>query len=153
MKTNSITYQNGIYQGDTVNNIPHGIGNIKWENGEFYEGEWLEGKKNGKGVFIDKFGNRIEGNWVNNKLHGEAKFYSINGNINIRKYHNAELVDEFKYPTESKSGKDSLLLKKNSVKDNGHHLDGSINIGYLERDSGKYGSISSYDDYDEESKP
>ena len=65
-----INLNDGRYQGDlNENNIPHGNGVMSYDNGNKYEGDWMNGKYNGKGVLIDKIKNRIlDGNWNNGKF-------------------------------------------------------------------------------------
>jgi hypothetical protein len=41
----------GVDVGTYKNNKPHGIGKYEWSNGEFYEGEWIEGNKHGSGMW------------------------------------------------------------------------------------------------------
>jgi hypothetical protein len=33
------------YQGEDLNGIPHGNGSMLYANGDFYRGEWVNGKK------------------------------------------------------------------------------------------------------------
>ena len=40
---------------------------IRYPNGNIYEGDVLDGKKHGYGVFVFSNGQRYEGYWVNNK--------------------------------------------------------------------------------------
>ena len=47
--SNNLT--NGKYEGDIENGIPNGMGKVIFNNGEMYEGEWIDGKLNGKGYF------------------------------------------------------------------------------------------------------
>ena len=35
------------YEGDFRNDLPHGVGNIRYENGDTYEGNFRDGKKEG----------------------------------------------------------------------------------------------------------
>ena len=38
-----------------------GQGNYTWPNGKKYEGEWKDGKKDGKGVILYEDGSKMEG--------------------------------------------------------------------------------------------
>ena len=40
-------------------------------NSSYYEGQWANGKKHGRGKFTDRNA-VIEGNWVNGKMHGDG---------------------------------------------------------------------------------
>ena len=47
---------------------------LKSQQTAFYDGEWLEGAPNQRGVMeIHSFG-RYEGEWKNGKRHGQGKF-------------------------------------------------------------------------------
>ena len=39
-------------------------------NGDIYHGEWLNGKANGYGVFLDVSGSMYEGTWKDDLQHG-----------------------------------------------------------------------------------
>ena len=38
-----------------------GQGNYTWPNGKKYEGEWKDGKKDGKGIILYEDGSKMEG--------------------------------------------------------------------------------------------
>ena len=38
-----------LYIGEFKEGLPHGKGTYRWKNGDFYEGEWANGKKQGTG--------------------------------------------------------------------------------------------------------
>ena len=40
-------------------------------NGDRYEGEWVNGKRTGKGTYYFAIGNKKEGFWENDKFLGE----------------------------------------------------------------------------------
>ncbi|KAL4500677.1 hypothetical protein ABPG72_003101 [Tetrahymena utriculariae] len=54
---------------------------IKYKNGNIYEGDVLDGKKHGYGVFIFSNQQKYEGEWQNNKRHGKGTQYFQNGSI------------------------------------------------------------------------
>lgn len=39
-------------------------------DGEVYEGEWVNDKAHGFGVYLHSDGSRYEGEWLNDKQHG-----------------------------------------------------------------------------------
>lgn len=41
-------------------------------NGDIYQGEWLNGKAHGTGVFCDNKGSLYEGQWMNDLQHGHG---------------------------------------------------------------------------------
>ena len=52
-------------------------------NGDYYEGEFLKGKKEGYGIIIYKNGTRYEGIFKNNKHNGYGKLIQLDGEIFI----------------------------------------------------------------------
>ena len=84
----TITYNNGnTYHGQTRNGIPHGRGAFTWKGtGEYadregrYEGDFVDGKRTGRGVKVWPNGDRCEGQWRDNKQHGHATCAWANGN-------------------------------------------------------------------------
>ena len=54
---------------------------IKWPDGRIYEGEYLNDRKNGKGILTYPNGNKYEGFFLNGQMNGEG-YLTIN---NIRK--------------------------------------------------------------------
>lgn len=64
-------YQNGnTYQGEYQNGKPNGKGVFSWMNGEVYQGQWENGKKKGHGVWKGIEGDSYIGSWVDNKADG-----------------------------------------------------------------------------------
>ena len=59
------------YEGDYVKGKTNGKGVYSYENGDRYEGEFIDGKKQGKGIFTAK-GFRYEGDWGNDKSNGKG---------------------------------------------------------------------------------
>lgn len=43
-------------------------GIFTYSNGDRFEGEWKNGKKNGSGKFFGTDGRRIYGEWINDEL-------------------------------------------------------------------------------------
>jgi len=48
---------------------------VRYPNGDVYEGNMLNRKKNGKGKLYYINGDVYEGEWVNDKREGKGKFY------------------------------------------------------------------------------
>ena len=46
-----------------------------------YEGDYIYGKKEGNGKFIDLFGNIYIGQFVNNKMNGKGKLFDSNNEL------------------------------------------------------------------------
>ena len=60
-----INYKNGYYIGD-VNRYekPHGKGTFYWNDGDRYEGDWVNGERTGKGKLTFANGDVYEGDFV-----------------------------------------------------------------------------------------
>ena len=69
----------GKYEGDLINGKKQGKGTYTWPNGNKYIGEWKDNIINGKGEFIFNTGAKYNGNWKNNKFDGEGEFIWTNG--------------------------------------------------------------------------
>lgn len=64
------------YDGDFVAGLPHGRGTYTWANGNVFNGEFLNGKKEGKGILVIKRENlkdsTVEGYWENDRYIGKT---------------------------------------------------------------------------------
>ena len=61
-------FRTGIYEGEAVGNIPNGKGKLTFDNGDFYEGEFLDGNFHGNGkIYITGIGS-CDGLWVKNQF-------------------------------------------------------------------------------------
>lgn len=69
---------NSTYSGYFKQMKPHGEGIFTWTNGNMYNGQWIEGKKNGFGMFKDKYG-LYAGNWKDDMRNGDGKIFLNNG--------------------------------------------------------------------------
>lgn len=69
------------YFGDVRNGRPDGQGRLELRSGEVFDGLWLEGELNGKGIHIDAEGNRYEGQFVAGIPNGEGRLMSKTGEI------------------------------------------------------------------------
>lgn len=47
---------------------------MSYANGDTYKGNFVDGRKEGNGVYIDSNGNTYEGNFVKNLKHGKGTF-------------------------------------------------------------------------------
>lgn len=57
-----------------------GLVKIVWGNGDVYEGDLVQGQRQGKGSFNWKSGQRYEGDWVHDKPQGQGSIKFANGN-------------------------------------------------------------------------
>jgi hypothetical protein len=69
-----IDYSNAVYEGYLLNDEPSGEGTMRWENGNIYTGNWVNGIFAGYGVFTFASGDKYEGNFSNDKFHGKGTF-------------------------------------------------------------------------------
>lgn len=59
-----------IYEGQFKNDVYHGYGRYIFANGNYYVGNWVDGKRSGWGKLVDKSGKVYEGMWQSNKFVG-----------------------------------------------------------------------------------
>jgi hypothetical protein len=69
--------ESNLYEGQFLNDRPHGRGVYTWSDGSRFSGVWFEG--NGQGVFQAINGDRYEGDLVDNKFHGRGRYFSTTG--------------------------------------------------------------------------
>ena len=62
------------HEGVTV-----GFGQQRWPDGGKYEGEWANGKANGKGSFWHADGDIYEGSWRDDKAYGHGLYLHADG--------------------------------------------------------------------------
>ena len=94
-----LVYANGdVYEGDWVENKRNGLGKLLQASGYVYEGTWVDNKAHGFGCCTYVSGNTYEGNWASNRRHGAGKSVSVNGDVYIgnwsqdRKHGNGEIT-------------------------------------------------------------
>ncbi len=61
-------FKDCVYKGDIKNGVPHGQGNLTFDDGAKYIGEWKNGKRDGKGIFYSSSGVESPGVWMNGSL-------------------------------------------------------------------------------------
>jgi len=71
----------GRYEGETLDGKRHGNGIYLYPNGSVYTGEWQQGKKQGWWLYKWSNSNRYEGEWQNNQRHGKGTFVFADGGI------------------------------------------------------------------------
>lgn len=57
----------------------NGKGKMEWPDNKVYEGDYLDDKKQGFGVFIWPDGRYYEGEWKNGKQHGVGTYFTGSG--------------------------------------------------------------------------
>lgn len=75
-----LNYTNGDkYEGELINGQREGYGVYYYHNGDKYEGIWLQNKKHGMGSMYYKDGNMYVGQWKYSEKEGTGVFYSRSG--------------------------------------------------------------------------
>jgi hypothetical protein len=77
-----ILFNNGdIYQGGFLNNKKHGYGEYIYSNGDIYQGNWQNDVKEGYGVYKWNNGDIYDGYFHKNTKNGRGKYIWQSGNI------------------------------------------------------------------------
>jgi hypothetical protein len=77
-----VTYDNGDrYEGYFVNDLKNGEGTYYWKNGNRYVGEWQDGERTGFGVFTWTDGDIYKGYFKAGKRGGYGEYYAANKDI------------------------------------------------------------------------
>lgn len=76
-----IRYNGGMYEGEIVDNLPHGQGTYTRTDGFKYIGEWKHGEMHGSGVLTFSDGAEYVGELKNDALHGTGKITLFNGSF------------------------------------------------------------------------
>jgi hypothetical protein len=72
----------GKYSGPWKFNMPYNTGKFTLDTGAIYEGQWLNGIPNGKGVYnFTRTGNKYIGNFQDGHIDGNGKFFFNNGDV------------------------------------------------------------------------
>ena len=61
-------YDNGYYEGEFLKGKRHGKGKYVWNGGSYYDGEWKEGKQHGKGIYKGENGKITSGYWTDGQM-------------------------------------------------------------------------------------
>ena len=79
-------YKNGTYVGDYLNGKREGKGVYEYNNGDRYEGDYKDDLKDGKGVYEFKNGDKYEGEYKEGFFHGKGKYEYGDGDVYIGEY-------------------------------------------------------------------
>lgn len=78
-------YTDGIYYGETNYNSgfcqKNGRGKMIYNNGDTYDGEWINNKKHGRGIMIYKNMDTYDGSWENDMMDGYGTYKTIHNEI------------------------------------------------------------------------
>ena len=67
------------YEGEWIDGKMEGKGIYQYSDGSTYDGSWVDGKMQGKGVFIYPNGNRYDGEFMNDMKEGFGILLYKNG--------------------------------------------------------------------------
>jgi len=94
----TIKYNNGeYYEGDVFKTRPHGTGKYIYENGTIYEGEILHGFSFGKGTTKFPNGDVYTGYFKNNLFDGKGTYLYADGEKHVGNYIGGERVGKGTY--------------------------------------------------------
>jgi len=68
-----------VYEGEWLNGMRDGHGKQQWPDSSRYEGMWREGKANGHGKLFHADGDIYEGEWLDDKANGRGTYTHANG--------------------------------------------------------------------------
>ena len=78
------------YRGELRGNVPHGRGEMKWQDCTTYVGDWVNGAASGNGVMTWPSGKRYEGQWSDGSQEGHGMMFYPNGSIYEGEFHNGQ---------------------------------------------------------------
>lgn len=120
----TLYYDNGdMYIGPFDHNEPNGTGKIVYKNKDVYEGDVLQGKREGKGTYTTPKGDKIVGEYQNDKLNGTVNRYDKQGilisvsefvnDVMIRQLYISSDTGNTPFPGLSSTGQSSALKAEN----------------------------------------
>ena len=72
--------------------MPNGRGKVR-HGGQSYDGEWLFGKKHGRGQMVWPNGQSYDGEWACGQMHGRGSMMCVDGQLYEGKWENEILVE------------------------------------------------------------
>jgi len=69
------------YEGDYLNDKKHGFGIFSWASGNIYKGEYFEDERHGFGEMVWTDGTKYIGEWCHGIQHGKGSMILENGII------------------------------------------------------------------------
>ena len=73
-----------MYEGEYINGKRQGYGVYSFVDGEKYEGQWFQDQQHGKGTYYFMNNNRYEGMWYTDYQQGNGTMYYYNGDVYIQ---------------------------------------------------------------------
>lgn len=89
------TVEHGSYHGDWVDGKRQGHGIYEYSGGDRYEGEWLNDQRHGKGFYHYGFsGDGFDGTFKDGNEHGKGTYYFANGDRYEATWENGDIVGD-----------------------------------------------------------
>lgn len=82
----TLSFENGVYEGEVLNGVPHGEGTFSFSDGASYVGEFKDGLKHGSGTFISGIGQKWVGQFREDRPHGQGIFTWPDGQKYVGEY-------------------------------------------------------------------
>lgn len=82
------------YEGDWVEDKMQGFGIYNYSSGDIYEGEFNNNKHEGFGKYFFSDGSKYEGEWLDHKMHGSGQYTDINNITWVGEFRNGEYVSK-----------------------------------------------------------
>jgi tetratricopeptide (TPR) repeat protein len=81
-------YTYSRYEGNWKDGKENGKGKMMYSDGRKYDGEWKDGKQNGKGIMLYSDGRKYDGEWKDGYQYGKGVSYFSDGSIEKNGYWN-----------------------------------------------------------------
>ena len=127
------------YDGEIQNDLFNGFGIYEWGKNKKYEGNWKNGKMNGKGKILYSDGSFYEGDFIDNLRCGYGKYV-----WNKNKYYDGQ------WNNDKQNGKG--IYNKNGYIVKGFWIDGKIISGHNNRKNNKRTEINKFHNIKEENE-
>ena len=96
-----------VYEGNFVNGKPEGKGTMKYVGGASYIGEWHYGLREGEGTWNYPDGGSYIGSWVRGRRHGRGTLNKKGGTVIVGEWKDDRLVSEILIKEPIKKEKES----------------------------------------------
>ena len=80
------------FEGNFLNNKKDGEGIFRWQDGKVFFGKWLKDQKENEGELIYPHGGKLFGVWHEDSLNGEAVYITSQGLLQKLSYFNGQRV-------------------------------------------------------------
>lgn len=85
------------YEGEWLDGKKNGQGTATYSTGSQYVGNWLDDKRNGQGTYTWTNGKKYAGEWKNDKIHGQGTLTFANGQKYVGEFQNDKIHGQGTY--------------------------------------------------------